>query len=357
MDIIQNKNTNNNPGFIYPSFKKENFEIIKIIYEGIDPDLLIGDFSQLTSTLTCMICINLVNQPICCSKCSKMFCKKCIDAYIKFNKNCPLRCENFFPKEIDLYFKNIINSIKVKCPLHTKGCKITLFPKEFNHHLENCKYLSIKCNICSEMDINKNCIIHYENCKELIIVCNLCKLEIKRKDEEKHKTLCKNRVIKCLICGSSYKLMEFNHTDAVCLKNLKSVYDNEKFLNENNINSLNNDICELVNFIKLNNINYANDVKICNIMNVYGKNKDFYKVNNSGNNNIKMNFGNNNNLDNNIYNVNNMKSKLRSNISNEKINVNIGNVINNFKDDKNIVQNLSIYSEKNYILFNLFKFI
>ena len=66
---------------------------------------------SLKNELTCPICLNILKDPIICTKCLKNFCENCVKEWEnKNNLYCPFHC--FMPEyNSNLSLKNIINLI------------------------------------------------------------------------------------------------------------------------------------------------------------------------------------------------------------------------------------------------------
>ena len=63
--------------------EKDKIEIL----EKLDPDEIYGYVNEDTrDRITCMICMYIINDPLECPHCSKLFCGKCISQY---NFKCP----------------------------------------------------------------------------------------------------------------------------------------------------------------------------------------------------------------------------------------------------------------------------
>ena len=102
---------------------KQDEIINKEFYEGIK------------DIITCLICLEIVSDPVQCDKCQHCFCSKCIHNY----KKCPLRCNNntFIPA---IVCKKLISEIEVKCVC---GEKIK-YDNILTHKAEECKNIDLE---------------------------------------------------------------------------------------------------------------------------------------------------------------------------------------------------------------------
>ena len=64
--------------------------------EYINNNKIVKDavYNAFKGAITCPLCSNVLIDPIMCTKCQNVYCKKCIDEWEKKNNTCPNRCEN-----------------------------------------------------------------------------------------------------------------------------------------------------------------------------------------------------------------------------------------------------------------------
>ena len=83
-------------------------------------------FSGVKSMVTCIICYNIIQEPVMCSKCENFFCTLCI----KRLGYCPLKCKNYKIKG-SLICKRLLSGLKIKCK-----CGKNLEYDSFGKHVE-----------------------------------------------------------------------------------------------------------------------------------------------------------------------------------------------------------------------------
>ena len=91
-------------------------------------------YKTLKNLLICPLCNKLFKEPLMCSNCQKVYCKKCLEEYL--NKNtCPNKCQNC------KYSKSIIkNEMLSKIIYKCKNCSKEVVQSDINMHLEsNCQ--------------------------------------------------------------------------------------------------------------------------------------------------------------------------------------------------------------------------
>lgn len=211
-------------------FVENNIEFPK---DGIPLDRISSDLDKnILENKICHICLNLVWNPIDCSKCQNIFCKYCINLLLKKNYPCPL-CNKSFKSSNCKALKKIFKGIKIKCP--NSPCNDYPDYSDYEQHLKKCQYRKYHCS--NEGCDYENTLNNKEDMKELfnsckyrIINCDFCKEEMIAKKLENH---CKKDCPKFIIdCGYCYKSMtreffEKEHTDKKCMRlQLKRLNDN-----------------------------------------------------------------------------------------------------------------------------------
>ena len=115
-------------------------------------DCIVEDplFLAIKSLIFCPLCKKIFKEPMMCSICQQVFCKKCIEDDLN-KKTCPNKCINCnFYRSIS---KNeIISKIKYKC----KNCNEEVCNDSIKTHLEsNCKKDCKRTKTLGELYTNK----------------------------------------------------------------------------------------------------------------------------------------------------------------------------------------------------------
>ena len=108
---------------------------------GYDSDLFIDNIEQ----FQCAICSGVCRDPQQISNCGHIFCKPCISYIIShsgFSLKCPLDNQPISRQQVkdDLFLKRLINSFKIKCTEHEKGCEWTGELDSASRHILSCGY-------------------------------------------------------------------------------------------------------------------------------------------------------------------------------------------------------------------------
>ena len=213
--------------------------------DGIPLDRISSDFDKKTlENKICSICLNLVWNPIDCSKCQNIFCKYCIDIIKKEKKySCPL-CRKLFKSSNCKALKKIFEGIKIKCA--NSSCKEYPNYSDYVEHLKNCQYRKYHCSNegCdyeNTLNNKEELKTHFTSCLYRITNCDFCKKEMIANELKNHCIKdCPKFIIECEYCNQSMTREYFNreHTDKKCMKF--------------QIKRLNNNINNLINKAKEN---------------------------------------------------------------------------------------------------------
>ena len=203
-------------------FTESKIEIPKdgIPFERISSNL----DSKLLENKKCSICLNLIWDPIDCSKCQNIFCKYCIDLTLATKKyTCPL-CRKPFKSSKCKALKKLFEGIKIKCP--NSPCDKTPEYLDYIEHLEKCNYRKYYCsnegcdyeNTLNNKEEMKS---HLTSCLYRITNCVFCNEEMIANKLENHwKNDCPKFIIICDDCNESMTREYFdnNHTEKECMK-------------------------------------------------------------------------------------------------------------------------------------------
>ena len=112
-------------------------------------------------SLVCNTCNFLPENPTICYKCNTLFCRQCLENYVKEKERCP-KCLKLITIAAlqNINLKNIYSKYKVKCPYN--GCQEFLDLNQLIEHSKECVYKSIK-NKNDVKHINKFVILSFED--------------------------------------------------------------------------------------------------------------------------------------------------------------------------------------------------
>jgi hypothetical protein len=169
----------------------ENFtEIEQISYQeelkNLLPEYVSKENQDMGEELVCVICMNIVYDPLSCSKCQTLFCSQCIKEWLRLKIYCPIKCQNVSAQPIHKKVKDLLSKIKIKCPRNSAGCKESPFYENLESHLKNCEILKFRCVYCFLSGSKTECLEHAKTCKLSFATCENCGGEYKKKRKDLH---------------------------------------------------------------------------------------------------------------------------------------------------------------------------
>ena len=120
-----------------------------------------GNIYGIDQSLVCNTCNFLPENPTICYKCNTLFCRNCLENYVKEKQRCP-KCLKLITNAAlqNINLKNIYSKYKVKCPYN--GCQEFLDLNQLIEHSKECVYKNIK-NKNDVKHINKFVILSFED--------------------------------------------------------------------------------------------------------------------------------------------------------------------------------------------------
>ena len=97
---------------------------------------LVVDSNKLSPTLQCSICLDLVMDPVECQNCSKLFCKDCINSWLKNSNQCPNKHQFKKKAILDDWIKPALDRIFIKCPF--QNCNNSYAYSTWSNHIKRC---------------------------------------------------------------------------------------------------------------------------------------------------------------------------------------------------------------------------
>ncbi len=186
---------------------------------------------KVSEELVCKLCSKVLRDPRQVVCCGAHYCQSCIEKRIIANYTCPSCKTQNFNHFRDVHFEQRVNTLKIYCPHHKKGCKwmgemngvkshltgnpgcgyaISPCPNKCGHSLprkdlrdhltKQCEYRKVRCQYCSHEDAFKAITKeHYNVCVNYPMKCpyNCGAKGIRRADLPKHEDGCPLRPVDC----------------------------------------------------------------------------------------------------------------------------------------------------------------
>src|SRR5574344_2466704 len=100
--------------------------------EYFDTSLIINqkEYAVIESFTKCVICEDLLREPMKCTQCENNFCKQCIENWMKKSNTCPFKCKDFEVKPAK-FISQMLEKIKFKCK---NGCDAEIPYNDVEEH-------------------------------------------------------------------------------------------------------------------------------------------------------------------------------------------------------------------------------
>ena len=135
----------------------------------------------------CLICFNVLKDPVLCPKNQHCFCRGCITKYLENAKRCPTCADDLtvdILTEPNRMVKDILNELNIRCIYIDRGCQEILQLQHLDSHEDTCGFTPAVCtNLGCGATVNQRDLIHHESevCEFRKLKCHSC--------EETKKTL------------------------------------------------------------------------------------------------------------------------------------------------------------------------
>ncbi len=95
----------------------------------------------------CLICKHVVQNPLACSECDRLFCTLCINQWHLRKKECPHCRQKSDMRRVSRILLKQINKVKFKCPDET--CRVSFTLDDTKKHKSTCnRKVKVECKAC-----------------------------------------------------------------------------------------------------------------------------------------------------------------------------------------------------------------
>ena len=136
----------------------------------------------------CLICYNVLKDPVMCRRNQHYFCSGCITEHLRRNSHtCPTCADELTVEtlqDVPRIVKNYLNERKIRCDHHDRGCRELVQLQNLQRHVAECGFTPVVCD--------------NQGCGETI----------SKRDRTYHESeLCQFRKLKCHNCGEISTMM------------------------------------------------------------------------------------------------------------------------------------------------------
>ena len=157
-------------------FTKQN--VAQVMATGYDDNRF---ETKVDENLHCIICTEVLKDPVQCRRNEHRFCRNCITEHLKNSPKCPT-CNDPLTVETlakpQRFLANTLSCLKISCDNSERGCREVVELGSLATHVASCGFSPMPCS--------------NDQCKEII----------SRRDKEIHENkVCDFRLVKCDYCG------------------------------------------------------------------------------------------------------------------------------------------------------------
>lgn len=135
--------------------------------------------------MKCFVCANVANPATVCGtgKCSRLFCKPCIDKHVSSDSNCPNTkfVHQYKDGELSEMFEEALQSMSFTCA----DCGLVYAYNDCFKHRKLCMLKAVSCVLnCGDTTLYKGVNEHLNhfktNCLKIDLICGICKVSVSK---------------------------------------------------------------------------------------------------------------------------------------------------------------------------------
>ena len=145
--------------------------------QGYDEDRFVTTINR---NFLCLICFNVLKDPVMCSRNQHCFCRSCITQHLRNAQRCPT-CNDELTvdtlAEPPRMVKEVINELNINCVYNNRGCQEIPQLQHLNRHEDSCGFAPVVCtNEGCGATVNKRDFVHHESeqCEYRKVECHSC---------------------------------------------------------------------------------------------------------------------------------------------------------------------------------------
>ena len=132
-----------------------------------------------SETLHCIICTNVIKDPVMCQRNEHLFCRACITRHLMNYHTCPTCME---PLTVETLRQartvmNLLSELQIRCEFFDRGCGKFVQLGDLERHVADCGFAPAVCsNEGCQLEVNKQDLLHHETavCELRRVKCHSC---------------------------------------------------------------------------------------------------------------------------------------------------------------------------------------
>ena len=145
--------------------------------QGYDEERFVTTINR---NFLCLICFNVLKDPVLCPKNHHCFCRGCITKHLQNSQRCPTCADELTEEtltEPHRMVKDYLNESKIRCVYHDRGCQEVVQLQHLDQHEDSCGFTPAVCtNEGCGVSLNKRDLIHHQSelCEYRKLKCHSC---------------------------------------------------------------------------------------------------------------------------------------------------------------------------------------
>ena len=133
-----------------------------------------------SQTLHCIICTNVIKDPVMCQRNEHLFCRACITIHLMYSSTCPTCMEPLTVetlRQASRTVMNLLSELKIRCEFFDRGCGKFVQLGDLERHVADCGFAPAVCsNERCQLEVNKQDLLHHETavCELRRVKCHSC---------------------------------------------------------------------------------------------------------------------------------------------------------------------------------------
>ena len=131
-------------------------------------------------TLHCIICTNVIKDPVMCQRNEHLFCRACITIHLMYSSTCPTCMEPLNVETLRQASRTVVNllsELRIRCEFFDRGCEKFVQLEDLERHVADCGFAPAVCsNEGCQLEVNKQDLLHHETavCELRRVKCHSC---------------------------------------------------------------------------------------------------------------------------------------------------------------------------------------
>ena len=136
--------------------------------------------STVNRNFLCLICFNVLKDPVLCPRNQHCFCRGCITKHLENSQRCPTCADKLTEEtlaEPQRMIKDYLNELNIRCVYHDRGCEEIVQLQHLDQHEDSCGFTPAVCtNPGCGASLNKRDLTIHESelCEYRKLKCHSC---------------------------------------------------------------------------------------------------------------------------------------------------------------------------------------